>query len=723
MPEQGLKGRTEHNKGLFVLPAYPSTHPTVAKMARTNGRAASPLAQDAKPYEENGIEANKEDIGGDEEESKVRMSSCTFFLSNLSSKLHENRRSRLQYILGRSQAYSRIMTEKMQKEKMARQAKEERAAKMSEQQKGTQANGENDKKATGRTTRAGDPNEKSEQPVRKRGQRQAKSKRNDDKYLVSDYIGEADVEKHESKGETHRDHSDRKTTGFQQPSLITGATLKDYQLYGVEWLAGLYLNGINGILADEMGLGKTLQTIAFFAHLKSKNQYGPFLVVCPASTLQNWMDEIQRFAPELRGLLYYSSDKKQRKRWLDQHRHEPKTPRDRLEFPIFVTSYEIAINDSRMLGSLKWKFIVVDEGHRLKNRNARLTRELKSYPSANRLILTGTPVHNNLAELWSLLNFILPDIFDNLEEFEKWFDFSDLHSEGGSARLLSREQTQHVISMLRDILDPFILQREKKHVEKDLPPKKEYMLYAPLTLQQKDLYEEVLNNSIRARLTEMKTGLSWEEIVQTGVHRVGDGWDPPLHTAGQYLKSNDSALSSTPTSGTSTPSKRPHGGSNGIERDEKPRKSRRGRQSKINYDEDNETEKRFMDRMEFHQGLREDDNDGQGLTLSAETIKRQSREHLVRQAQKEIALMKLQNPIMQLRKLCGHPFLLYWPQDPKTGEYISNEELIHASGKMMMLNRLLDALWARGHKVLLFSQVCGKSPPQVFRTDLFSSRQ
>lgn len=116
---------------------------------------------------------------------------------------------------------------------------------------------------------------------------------------------------------------------------------------------------------------QTLQTIAFLAHLKSKHQYGPYLVVCPASVLRNWIDEVERFAPQMRALAYYSSDKKQRKRWIDEHRREPKTPQERLEFPIFVTTYEIAINDSKLLGSMRWKFIVVDEGHRLKNRNAR----------------------------------------------------------------------------------------------------------------------------------------------------------------------------------------------------------------------------------------------------------------------------------------------------------------------------------------------------------------
>lgn len=343
---------------------------------------------------------------------------------------------------------------------------------------------------------------------------------------------------------------------------------------------------------------------------------------------------------------------------------------------------------------------------------------------------------NNLAELWSLLNFILPDVFDNLEEFERWFDFSDLHSEGGSARLLSREQSQHVISTLRDILDPFILQREKKHVEKDLPPKKEYMLYAPLTVQQKDLYEEVLNNSLRARLTELMTGLSWEDVRSTDVHKGGEGWDAPLRSGSSTpfnTKEKGRKCSSlvsgnvTPSTRGSTPSKRPHDSSgpdaNGDGDDDAlgRRKTRRSRRSNVNYNTDDETEKQFMDRLEERGtanssrkssrgrfGDDDDDDEDDGRSLSVIDVKQQSKEHAVRQAQKDIANMHLQNPIMQLRKICGHPFLLYWPQDPTTGEHLANEDLIYASGKMMMLNRLLDTLWARGHKVLIFSQVrCG----------------
>lgn len=692
--------------------------------------AISPRRTTSNGHTKEEGEGGEEELPEVKEEDKLEEETGEEKENSAEAEVHSSRMSKLNYLLQRSQIYSKIMSDKMRKEKEQRvqrerkqqatakeDAKEEEEKEDQQQQEGPKAK---------RSTRSGGTESRSsKQKNPPKSPQKVKRKNEDQKYLISDYLDKDDIEKNESdvKSATGQ-NADLVTTSFKQPKLITGATLRDYQLYGVEWLIGLYENGLNGILADEMGLGKTLQTISFIAHLKEKKQWGPYLVVCPASTLQNWMDEIARFAPQLKALMYYNSDKKQRRQWINQYSRDPKTDKEKLEFPIFVTSYEIAINDARLLGALRWKFIIVDEGHRLKNRNARLTKELKTYNSANRLILTGTPVHNNLAELWSLLNFVLPDIFDNLEEFEGWFDFSDLQSEGGSARLLSREQSQKIISTLRDILDPFILQREKKNVEKDLPPKKEYMLYAPLTQQQKELYEEVLNNSIRAKLTEMMTGMTWEQIKATGMLTAGEGWDEPLRPESGSIKNakagRKSILQNGKTSSNrTTPNKREREESVEEQDEKKPRKARRSRQNGTAYNEEDETEKQFMDRMEKGEdatpvkslskrssraGTQTPQENKSGSSLSVGDIERQSREHLVKQAQKDISNMHLQNPIMQLRKVAAHPFLLYWPRDPTTGELIANEDLIYASGKMMMLNRLLDALWAKGHKVLLFSQ-------------------
>jgi ATP-dependent DNA helicase len=150
--------------------------------------------------------------------------------------------------------------------------------------------------------------------------------------------------------------------------------------------------------------------------------------------------------------------------------HPPNT------FPVVLTTYEMVIRDRNYLSAYSWGYIVVDEGHRLKNFDSRLMREIKQYPSAGRMILTGTPLQNNLAELWSLLNFILPDIFTDLDIFQEWFNLSP--AETG----LSTSRTTRIVSSLHAILKPFLLRRMKVDVETDLPPKKVCMLWVALLM-------------------------------------------------------------------------------------------------------------------------------------------------------------------------------------------------------------------------------------------------
>ena len=179
----------------------------------------------------------------------------------------------------------------------------------------------------------------------------------------------------------------------EQPMLISGGIMRKYQLEGYKWMATLFENGINGILADEMGLGKTIQTIALFAHLVEMGVKGPFLIIAPLSTVPNWVKEINKFAPLLPVVLYHGSAlEREEKR--NQYLKKITTITDVFSKPrdvrtIFVTSYEIAMNDRAHMKKTSWRYIVVDEGHRLKNSNCRLIKELKMYTSANRLLLTG----------------------------------------------------------------------------------------------------------------------------------------------------------------------------------------------------------------------------------------------------------------------------------------------------------------------------------------------
>ncbi|OMO56882.1 SNF2-related protein [Corchorus capsularis] len=280
--------------------------------------------------------------------------------------------------------------------------------------------------------------------------------------------------------------------------LLTGGKLKSYQLKGVKWLISLWQNGLNGILADQMGLGKTIQTIAFLAHLKGNGMDGPFLIIAPLSTLSNWLNEIARFAPSMNAILYHGN-KKERDEICRKHMPKVIGPK----FPIVVTSYEMAMSDAkRVLRHYEWKYVVVDEGHRLKNSNCKLVKELKHLRVANKLLLTGTPLQNNLAELWSLLNFILPDIFQSHEEFESWFDFSGKINGDVSKEEMEENRRAQVVAKLHAILRPFLLRRMKADVELMLPRKKELILYATLTEHQKNFQDHLLNQTLESYLRE-----------------------------------------------------------------------------------------------------------------------------------------------------------------------------------------------------------------------------
>ncbi|CAM0912617.1 unnamed protein product [Alopecurus aequalis] len=278
--------------------------------------------------------------------------------------------------------------------------------------------------------------------------------------------------------------------------LLTGGKLKPYQIKGVKWLISLWKNGLNGILADQMGLGKTIQTIAFLAHLKGNGLVGPYMVIAPLSTLSNWLNELSRFVPSMTGLIYHG-DKVVRAEL--RRKFMPKNVGP--DFPIVITSFEMAMYDAKFLANYEWKYVVVDEGHRLKNTNCKLLKELKRIPMENKLLLTGTPLQNNLAELWSLLNFILPDIFSSHQEFESWFDFS---AKGDEEQQEETDENKRVlvVSKLHSILRPFLLRRMKEDVEHMLPRKKEIIIYANMTEHQKQIQNHLIQNTFDDYLHE-----------------------------------------------------------------------------------------------------------------------------------------------------------------------------------------------------------------------------
>ncbi|XP_009606862.1 ISWI chromatin-remodeling complex ATPase CHR11 isoform X1 [Nicotiana tomentosiformis] len=257
-----------------------------------------------------------------------------------------------------------------------------------------------------------------------------------------------------------------------QPSCIQGK-MRDYQLAGLNWMIRLYENGINGILADEMGLGKTLQTISLMGYLHEfRGITGPHMVVAPKSTLGNWMNEIKRFCPILRAVKFLGNPEERR------------YIREELlvagKFDVCVTSFEMAIKEKSALRRFSWRYIIIDEAHRIKNENSLLSKTMRLYNTNYRLLITGTPLQNNLHELWALLNFLLPEIFSSAETFDEWFQIS------------GENDQQEVVQQLHKVLRPFLLRRLKSDVEKGLPPKKETILKVGMSQMQKHYYRALL---------------------------------------------------------------------------------------------------------------------------------------------------------------------------------------------------------------------------------------
>ncbi|CAI4398500.1 ACH_G0026320.mRNA.1.CDS.1 [Saccharomyces cerevisiae] len=274
----------------------------------------------------------------------------------------------------------------------------------------------------------------------------------------------------------------------KQPSILVGGTLKEYQLRGLEWMVSLYNNHLNGILADEMGLGKTIQSISLITYLyEVKKDIGPFLVIVPLSTITNWTLEFEKWAPSLNTIIYKGTP---------NQRHSLQHQIRIGNFDVLLTTYEYIIKDKSLLSKHDWAHMIIDEGHRMKNAQSKLSFTISHYyRTRNRLILTGTPLQNNLPELWALLNFVLPKIFNSAKTFEDWFN-TPFANTGTQEKLeLTEEETLLIIRRLHKVLRPFLLRRLKKEVEKDLPDKVEKVIKCKLSGLQQQLYQQMLKHN------------------------------------------------------------------------------------------------------------------------------------------------------------------------------------------------------------------------------------
>ncbi|XP_003373987.1 domain protein, SNF2 family [Trichinella spiralis] len=356
-----------------------------------------------------------------------------------------------------------------------------------------------------------------------------------------------------------------------------------------------------------MGLGKTVQCIAFLCHMISVGVKGPFLVIAPLSTIRNWTTEFKKFAPEIPVLLYYGK-RFERKKLQDKFTSACSVRKFTVS-PVVLTTYEILIRDKRIFMKTFWRYMIIDEGHRIKNSNSALSLILRKISSDGRLLLSGTPLQNNVAELWSLLNFIMPELFGELSWFEEYFNFEGLTSANVDTVEASKKE---ILEKLHNLLAPFILRRLKADVISNLPMKKEHTVFAPLCERQAKMYQLALDVFVdRANKANKKKSLNKPETSEIS---------------------------------------------------KKQRKTRK--------------------RMKIA-----DDNDEMDKQLLMSYIS------------------KKQHAMMCLRKVTNHPYLL---SDKVIDDQINEankQEVISSSGKMIVLDRLLEGLFKEGdHKVLIFTQ-------------------
>ncbi|KAG0322737.1 hypothetical protein BG000_002812, partial [Podila horticola] len=263
-----------------------------------------------------------------------------------------------------------------------------------------------------------------------------------------------------------------------QPEYLVGGDLRDYQLTGLNWMSNLWSKNENGILADEMGLGKTVQSISIISFLfHTHHLYGPYLVVVPLSTIGAWQREFERWAPDM-NLIVYIGDGASRQTIRDYEFYQ-KGSTTKIRFNVLLTTFELVRMDRAELDKIKWTYLAIDEAHRLKNKQSQLHETLKDFHTANRLLITGTPLQNSVKELIALCNFLNPEKFDD-DDFD--IDMGD-------------NEQESKIQDLHSQLKPYMLRRLKKDVEKSLPKKTERILRVELSQLQTHYYKNILTKN------------------------------------------------------------------------------------------------------------------------------------------------------------------------------------------------------------------------------------
>ncbi|XP_055631475.1 helicase domino isoform X2 [Toxorhynchites rutilus septentrionalis] len=260
-------------------------------------------------------------------------------------------------------------------------------------------------------------------------------------------------------------------------------TLREYQHIGLDWLVTMHDRKLNGILADEMGLGKTIQTISLLAHLACmKANWGPHLIIVPSSVMLNWEMEFKKWCPGFKILTYYGSQKERKLKrtgWTKVN-----------AFHVCITSYKLVIQDHQSFRRKKWKYLILDEAQNIKNFKSQRWQLLLNFQTEQRLLLTGTPLQNNLMELWSLMHFLMPHVFQSHREFKEWFSNPMTGMIEGNS-----EYNETIIKRLHKVLRPFLLRRLKAEVEKQMPKKYEHVVMCRLSKRQRFLYDDFMSRA------------------------------------------------------------------------------------------------------------------------------------------------------------------------------------------------------------------------------------
>ena len=301
--------------------------------------------------------------------------------------------------------------------------------------------------------------------------------------------------------------SDRKQANFdtrsrmtkleEQPSYIKGGELREFQLKGLNFLALNWTRGNNVILADEMGLGKTVQTVSFLSWLRNqRDQEGPFLVVAPLSVIPAWCDTFNHWAPDINYVVYLGPEAA-RASIREYELYVDGNPK-KTKFNVLVTSYDYILADADHLKGIKWQVLAVDEAHRLKNRESQLYFKLNNFGVPCKVLITGTPIQNNLAELSALLDFLNPGKVLIDEELELLSTADDKEGADEQQDEAKRMKTQTKLRELHTAIAPFILRRTKETVESDLPPKTEKIIRVELSDVQLDYYKNILTRNYAA---------------------------------------------------------------------------------------------------------------------------------------------------------------------------------------------------------------------------------